>query len=62
MIINHIEKLFITGDDSWMHPVAKLLVLASKMQEADVADEAAEELLKWLNLCKYYQYKIIARL
>ena len=45
-----------------MHPVAKLLVLASKMQEADVADEAAEELLKWLNLCKYYQHEIIARL
>ncbi|XP_043604370.1 T-complex protein 1 subunit theta [Bombus pyrosoma] len=66
MIINHIEKLFITNDAATIineleveHPAAKLLVLASKMQEAEVGDgtnfviifagallEAAEELLR----------------
>ncbi|XP_054001739.1 T-complex protein 1 subunit theta [Hylaeus anthracinus] len=66
MIINHIEKLFVTNDAATIinelevdHPAAKLLVLASKMQEAEVGDgtnfvvifagallEAAEELLR----------------
>ncbi|KYQ52508.1 T-complex protein 1 subunit theta [Trachymyrmex zeteki] len=45
MIINHIEKLFVTNDAVTIvneleveHPAAKLLVLASKMQEAEVGD------------------------
>ncbi|KZC10781.1 T-complex protein 1 subunit theta [Dufourea novaeangliae] len=66
MVINHIEKLFVTNDAATIineleveHPAAKLLVLASKMQEAEVGDgtnfviifagallEAAEELLR----------------
>lgn len=66
MIINHIEKLFITNDAATIineleveHPAAKLIVLASNMQEAEVGDgtnfviifagallEAAEELLR----------------
>ncbi|XP_076163413.1 chaperonin containing TCP1 subunit 8 isoform X2 [Ptiloglossa arizonensis] len=66
MVINHIEKLFITNDAATIineleveHPAVKLLVLASKMQEAEVGDgtnfviifagallEAAEELLR----------------
>ncbi|CAL7952233.1 unnamed protein product [Xylocopa violacea] len=66
MIINHIEKLFVTSDAATIineleveHPAAKLVVLASKMQEAEVGDgtnfviifagallEAAEELLR----------------
>ncbi|XP_047366679.1 T-complex protein 1 subunit theta [Vespa velutina] len=66
MIINHIEKLFVTNDAATIineleveHPAAKLLVLASKMQEAEAGDgtnfviifagallEAAEELLR----------------
>lgn len=74
MIINHIEKLFITNDAATIineleveHPAAKLLVLASKMQEAEVGDgtnfviifagallEAAEELLR---LVKFQNYK-----
>ncbi|XP_076640512.1 chaperonin containing TCP1 subunit 8 [Colletes latitarsis] len=66
MVINHIEKLFVTNDAATIvneleveHPAAKLLVLTSKMQEAEVGDgtnfviifagallEAAEELLR----------------
>jgi len=45
MVINHIEKLFVTNDAVTIvneleveHPAAKLLVLASKMQEAEVGD------------------------
>lgn len=66
MIINHIDKLFVTNDAATIineleveHPAAKLIVLASKMQEAEVGDgtnfviifagallEAAEELFR----------------
>merc|ERR1719258_882124 len=42
MVINHLEKLFITNDSATIvkelevqHPAAKLLVMASKMQEAE---------------------------
>ncbi|EFN84736.1 T-complex protein 1 subunit theta [Harpegnathos saltator] len=45
MVINHIEKLFVTNDAATIiseleveHPAARLLVLASKMQEAEVGD------------------------
>lgn len=45
MIINHIEKLFVTNDAATIineleveHPAAKLLVYASKMQESEVGD------------------------
>ena len=45
MVINHLEKLFITNDSATIvkelevqHPAAKLLVLASKMQEAESGD------------------------
>lgn len=66
MIINHIEKQFVTSDAGTIlreldveHPAAKLMVLASQMQEAEVGDgtnfviifagallECAEELLR----------------
>lgn len=66
MVINHLEKLFITNDSATIvqelevqHPAAKLLVMASKMQEGEVGDgtnlvvvlagellDLAEELLK----------------
>lgn len=66
MIINHIEKQFVTSDAGTImreldveHPAAKLIVLASQMQEAEVGDgtnfvvilagallEHAEELLR----------------
>lgn len=66
MIINHIEKLIVTSDAATIikeleveHPAAKLMVLASEMQEAEVGDgtnfviifagallEAAEDLLR----------------
>jgi len=45
MVINHLEKLFVTNDSATIvqelevqHPAAKLLVLASKMQEAEAGD------------------------
>ncbi|KAK4302785.1 hypothetical protein Pmani_025151 [Petrolisthes manimaculis] len=66
MVINHLEKLFVTNDAATIikeleieHPAAKLLVLASQMQEQEVGDgtnwvimfagsllEAAEDLIK----------------
>ena len=45
MVINHLEKLFVTNDSATIvqelevqHPAAKMLVLASKMQEAETGD------------------------
>lgn len=66
MVINHIDKLFVTNDAATIigqldveHPAAKLMVMASEMQEAEVGDgtnfviifagallEAAEQLLR----------------
>ncbi|XP_068633852.1 T-complex protein 1 subunit theta [Battus philenor] len=66
LIINHIEKQFVTSDAGTIireldveHPAAKLMVLASQMQDSEVGDgtnfvivlsgallEAAEELLR----------------
>lgn len=43
MVINHLEKLFVTNDAATIikeldviHPAAKLLVMASQQQEAEV--------------------------
>jgi len=45
MVINHLEKLFVTNDAATIvgelevqHPAAKLLVMASNMQEVEVGD------------------------
>ena len=45
MVINHIEKLFVTNDAATImreievqHPAAKLLIMASDMQEKEVGD------------------------
>lgn len=45
MVINHIEKLFVTNDAATImreievqHPAAKLLILASDMQEKEIGD------------------------
>lgn len=66
MIINHIDKQFVTSDAGTIireldveHPAAKLMVLASQMQDAEIGDgtnfviilagallEAAEDLLR----------------
>ncbi|XP_013794331.1 T-complex protein 1 subunit theta-like [Limulus polyphemus] len=66
MIINHLEKLFVTSDAATIikelevqHPAAKMMVLASQMQEQEVGDgtnfviilagallECAEELIR----------------
>ncbi|XP_063241286.1 T-complex protein 1 subunit theta [Bacillus rossius redtenbacheri] len=66
MVINHIEKLFVTNDAATIireldveHPAAKLMILASEMQEQEIGDgtnfviifagallEAAEDLLR----------------
>ncbi|KAI4458991.1 chaperonin [Holotrichia oblita] len=65
MVINHLEKHFVTSDAATImreldieHPAAKLMILASEMQDAEVGDgrisflilagpySAAEELLR----------------
>lgn len=66
MVVNHLEKLFVTNDAATIikelevqHPAAKMLVLASQMQEQEIGDgtnfvlvfagallEAAESLLR----------------
>ncbi|KAL0276289.1 UNVERIFIED_CONTAM: hypothetical protein PYX00_003888 [Menopon gallinae] len=66
MVINHIQKLFVTNDAATImkeldveHPAAKLMILASEMQEREIGDgtnfviifcgallEAAEDLLR----------------
>merc|ERR1712072_1335818 len=45
MIINHLEKLFVTSDSATIlkemevqHPAAKMLVLAAHMQEQEIGD------------------------
>jgi T-complex protein 1 subunit theta len=45
MVINHLEKLFVTNDAATIlnelevqHPAAKMLVMASKMQEQEIGD------------------------
>lgn len=45
MVINHLNKLFVTNDAATIlneleveHPAAKMLVFASKMQEKEVGD------------------------
>lgn len=45
MVINHLEKLFVTSDASTIvselevqHPAAKLLVMAAKSQESEIGD------------------------
>jgi len=45
MVINHLEKIFVTNDAATMlkeleveHPAAKMLVFASKMQEQEAGD------------------------
>eukprot|EP00126_Sphaerothecum_destruens_P002129 Sdes_comp15569_c0_seq1m4543 len=45
MVINHLEKLFVTSDASTIirelevqHPAAKLIVLGSQMQEQEIGD------------------------
>jgi T-complex protein 1 subunit theta len=45
MIVNHLEKLFVTNDAATIirelevvHPAAKLLVMASQQQESEVGD------------------------
>ncbi|KAK6620688.1 T-complex protein 1 subunit theta [Polyplax serrata] len=66
MVINHLEKLFVTSDAATIikeldveHPAAKLMILASQMQEQEIGDgtnfviifcgallEAAEDMLR----------------
>ena len=45
MVINHLEKLFVTNDAATIireleveHPAAKLMILGSQMQESEVGD------------------------
>ncbi|XP_022687930.1 T-complex protein 1 subunit theta-like [Varroa jacobsoni] len=52
MVINHIEKLFVTNDAACIlkelevqHPAAKMLVMASQMQESEVGDGTNQVLM-----------------
>lgn len=52
MVINHLEKLFVTSDASTIvtemdvyHPAAKLLVMAAKAQAGEVGD--GTNLVSW---------------
>lgn len=45
MVINHLDKLFVTNDAATMlnelevqHPAAKMLLFASQMQEQEIGD------------------------
>jgi T-complex protein 1 subunit theta len=45
MVINHLEKLFVTSDAATIirevevhHPAAKMIAMAAKMQESEVGD------------------------
>lgn len=45
MVVNHLEKLFVTSDAATIvrelevaHPAAKLVVLAAQAQEAEIGD------------------------
>ena len=47
MVINHLEKLFVTSDAATImkeldvvHPAAKMLVMAAQQQEQEVCDES----------------------
>ncbi len=57
MVINHLEKLFVTSDASTIineleveHPAAKLLVLAAKAQEAEIGD-GTNFVRRWPSSC-----------
>ncbi|KAJ8882463.1 hypothetical protein PR048_014271 [Dryococelus australis] len=74
MVINHIEKLFVTNDAATIireldveHPAAKLMILASEMQEQEIGDgtnfviifagallEAAEDLLRMVCMIIFF--------
>jgi T-complex protein 1 subunit theta len=78
MVINHVGKLFVTNDAGTVireleveHPAAKLMVLASQMQEQEIGDgtnfviifsgallESAEDLLRmvWLYCNLFLMY------
>lgn len=56
MVINHLERLFVTSDASTIvtelevfHPAAKLLVHAAKAQEAEIGDGTNMVGVCWLS-------------
>ena len=79
MVINHIDKLFVTNDAATImreieiqHPAAKLLILASEMQEKEVGDgtnftiifasallQNAAELLNMVNLDSILTFSVL---
>ncbi|KAJ1367653.1 T-complex protein 1 subunit theta [Parelaphostrongylus tenuis] len=49
MVINHIEKLFVTNDAATIlkeldiqHPAAKIIIMASQMQEKQIGDNTTQ--------------------
>lgn len=65
MVINHLEKLFVTSDAATIirelevvHPAAKLLVMASQQQEAEMGDATNLVLIFAGELLKKAEYLI----
>ncbi len=59
MVINHLERLFVTKDASTImselevqHPAAKLLVFAAKAQESEIGDGTNLVCINSLHACK----------
>ncbi len=65
MVINHLERLFVTSDAATIirelevvHPAAKLLVMASQQQEAEMGDATNLVLILAGELLKKAEYLI----
>lgn len=64
MVINHLEKLFVTSDASTIvneleiqHPAARLIVLAAQAQEQETGD--ATNFVSFVIPLQYYEYTAV---
>merc|ERR1719295_898213 len=67
MVINHLEKLFVTNDAATIireleveHPAAKMMILGSQMMEQEVAEGyelACRKALEFLDKCACHEIK-----
>ena len=76
LVINHLEKLFVTSDAATIvqelevaHPAARMLVQAAKMQEQEVrsirwrstpAVDARVSRASWLDVSEYHPHRLAA--
>lgn len=66
MVINHLDKLFVTSDAATIlreidviHPAAKVLVMASQQQEAEMGDRTNLVLMLAGELLKKAEYLLM---